>query len=585
MTEKKVNPLIGAFRDPALDVVQPEKESVAKKPPELSKAAEPAKAPTPDVKQKSEEPAKAAAEAKADKAAEPAKAPAADVKQKPEEPAKPAAEAKAVKAAEPSKTQAPDVKPKSEEPAKPAAEAKAAKAAEPAKAPAPDVKQKLEEPAKPAADMKAAKAAEPTKAPATDVKHKPEEPAKPAADMKATKAAEPAQTPASDVKPKSEEPVKPVADVKAAKAAEAAKAPAADVKPKPEEPIKTAAEAKATKAAEATKAPATDVKPKPEAVPEQEVEIPKDFKMPINQKASESVTTLPLHEIKSFEGHPFSVKDDKDMQELVESVKRFGILEPVVVIPCKEYGYEMVSGHRRLRACQLAGITRIPVIVRNLDRDEAIISMVDANLKRENITPMEKARAYEMKLAAMKRKAGRRSKAEAAKGEKPVHAIDELAKQTGESRPTIQRIVRLNKLEPELQQMVDKKELPVNTAADISYLKKEEQKALADAIQKEAKVPSGTQAAELKKASQAGTLTQEKIHQTVAPTKREENPPLKVTFSDDELRAYFPDKGVTVPDVKRAVFEGLDLRKRVLERQKANAQQGKNTPAKNQMAR
>lgn len=273
------------------------------------------------------------------------------------------------------------------------------------------------------------------------------------------------------------------------------------------------------------------------------------------------------------------------MQELVESVKRFGILEPVVVIPCKEYGYEMVSGHRRLRACQLAGINKIPVIVRNLDRDEAIISMVDANLKRENITPMEKARAYEMKLAAMKRKAGRRSKVEAAKGEKPAHAIDELSKQTGESRPTIQRIVRLNKLEPELQQMVDKKELPVNTAADISYLKKEEQKALADAIQKEAKVPSGTQAAELKKASQAGTLTQEQINKTVAPTKREENPPLKVTFSDDELRAYFPEKGVTVPDVKRAVFEGLDLRKRVLERQKANAQQGKDAVKKNQIAR
>lgn len=403
------------------------------------------------------------------------------------------------------------------------------------------------------------------------------EPVKAAPDKKTAEAAKP---PAVDVKQKPEEAAKPVAETKAAKAAEAVKPATADVKQKPEELAKPAADTKAVKAVEPVKTPTVDAKQKPEAAPTQEMEIPKDFKLPINQKASESVTTLPLHEIKSFEGHPFSVKDDKDMQELVESVKRFGILEPVVVIPCKEYGYEMVSGHRRLRACQLAGITKIPVIVRNLDRDEAIISMVDANLKRENITPMEKARAYEMKLAAMKRKAGRRSKAEAAKGEKPVHAIDELSKQTGESRPTIQRIVRLNKLEPELQQMVDKKELPVNTAADISYLKKEEQKALADAIQKEAKVPSGTQAAELKKASQAGTLTQEQINKTVAPTKREENPPLKVTFSDDELRAYFPEKGVTVPDVKRAVFEGLDLRKRVLERQKANAQQGKDAVKK-----
>ena len=474
MAEKKVNPLIGAFRDSALDIVQPEKKT-----PELSKTEEAVKT-TPDNK-----------------------------------------------------------------------------AAEPAKTPAVDVKQKSEETVKSAADTKAVKAVEPVKTPAAAEKQKSEEAAKSAADTKAVKAAEPAKTHAVDVKQKSEEAAKSAADTKAVKAAEPSKSPT----------------------------PAADAKQTTEAVPTQEVEIPKDFKLPINQKASESVTTLPLHEIKSFEGHPFRVKDDKDMQELVESVKRFGILEPVVVIPCKEYGYEMVSGHRRLRACQLAGITKIPVIVRNLDRDEAIISMVDANLKRENITPMEKARAYEMKLAAMKRKAGRRSKAEAAQGEKPVHAIDELSKQTGESRPTIQRIVRLNKLEPELQQMVDKKELPVNTAADISYLKKEEQKALADAIQKEAKVPSGTQAAELKKASQAGTLTQEQINKTVAPTKREENPPLKVTFSDDELRAYFPEKGVTVPDVKRAVFEGLDLRKRVLERQKANAQQGKDAVKKNQMTR
>ncbi len=532
MADKNVNPLIGAFRDPALDIVQPEK-----KPSELSKTVEPVKT-VPDKKPE-----------------ESLKAPVADVKQKPEEAIKPAADTKA------------------------------AKATEAAKATAADVKQKPEEATKPAANTKTAKAAEPSKTATVDAKERSEEAAKPAADTKAAKATEAAKVTAADVKQKPEEATKPAADTKAAKATEAVKATAADVKQKPEEPVKPAVDTKTAKAAEASKTPAAAEKQKPEATPTQEMEIPKDFKMPINQKANESVTNLPLHEIKSFEGHPFSVKDDKDMQELVESVKRFGILEPVVVIPCKEYGYEMVSGHRRLRACQLAGINKIPVIVRNLDRDEAIISMVDANLKRENITPMEKARAYEMKLAAMKRKAGRRSKAEAAKGEKPAHAIDELSKQTGESRPTIQRIVRLNKLEPELQKMVDKKELPVNTAADISYLKKEEQKALAEAIQKEAKVPSGTQAAELKKASQAGTLTQEQINKTVAPTKRDENPPLKVTFSDDELRAYFPEKGVTVPDVKRAVFEGLDLRKRVLERQKAKVQQDKDTAAKNQIAR
>ena len=156
-----------------------------------------------------------------------------------------------------------------------------------------------------------------------------------------------------------------------------------------------------------------------------------------------------------------------------------------------------------------------------------------------------------------------------------MRADEQLAQQTGESRATIQRLTRLTKLEPELQDMVEEKKLPVNTAADISYLKPQEQKALADAIKREDKVPSGTQAAELKKDSQAGKLTTAKIEQTVAPTKREMSPPLKVTFSEDELRAYFPKKDTTVGDVKRVVFEALDLRQKALDRQKARAEQGK----------
>ena len=299
-------------------------------------------------------------------------------------------------------------------------------------------------------------------------------------------------------------------------------------------------------------------------------EIPKDFTLPITRAGqSEIITTLKVADIRPFEGHPFNVRDDKDLWDLVDSVKKFGVLEPAVVIPRKEGGFEMVSGHRRRRACELAGIATMPVIVRQLDRDEAIISMVDANLKRENITPMEKARAYTMKLEAMKRKAGRRSKAEILSGEKPMRADEQLAQQTGESRANIQKITRLTKLEPELQQMVEEKKLPVHTAADLSYLKKDEQKAVADAIKKEDKVPSGTQAAELKKASQTGTLTQAKIESTVAPTKREENPPLKVTLTEEELRPYFPDKRTTIPDVKRGLFEALDLRKKAIERQKA----------------
>ena len=227
----------------------------------------------------------------------------------------------------------------------------------------------------------------------------------------------------------------------------------------------------------------------------------------------------------------------------------------------------------------------MPVIVRQLDRDEAVISMVDANLKRENISPMEKARAYAMKLEAMRHKAGRRSKEETAaleaSGKKPMRADEELAQQTGESRSNIQKLVRLNNLTPELQQMVEDKTLPVHTAADLSYLKKEEQAAVADAIQKEDKVPTGAQAVELKKASQEGKLTKEKIEQAVAPTKREETPPLKITLMEEDLRPYFPDKRTTIPDVKRGVLEALDLRKKALERQKAKAQadkEGKKKP-------
>ena len=307
---------------------------------------------------------------------------------------------------------------------------------------------------------------------------------------------------------------------------------------------------------------------------EEEFEIPKNFTLPITKPGqAEIVTTLKVADIHPFEGHPFLVKDNKEMFDLVESVKLYGVLEPVMVINRPAGGYEMVSGHRRMRACQLAGIETIPTIVRNLDRDEAIIAMVDANLKREEITPMEKARAYKMKTEAMRRKVGRRSKDEAATGEKPLSADEELARQVGESVATVQRYKQLTKLEPELQEMVDKGKIPVNTGADIALLKKEEQKELAEAIQREDKVPTGAQVKEMKKQSAEGTLTTEAIKQSVAPTKREENPPLKVTLGEEDLRPYFPDARTTIPDVKKGIFEALTLRQKLQERQKAKAQQ------------
>ena len=472
--------------------------------------------------------------------------------------------------------------PKDAEAAKKSVEpAKTADIGKPAAAPA-----KAEEVKKPAAPDKAADTAKDKAAPA-----KPEGEKKAAEPEKAADAAKNAAAPAKadEVKKPAEPdkttdapkdksaPTKPEGEKKAAepeKAADAAKPAAAPAKAeevkKPAPPEKAADTAKAEEVKKPTEAGKALAGGKA-AEEKSDALDPNGMQMPMGVAEMDKVTIMPLADIHRFEGHPFKVEDNKDMWDLVESIKQFGVMEPAVVIPRKEGGYEMVSGHRRQRACQLAGLTSMPVIVRNLDRDEATITMVDANLKRENISPMEKARAYEMKLEAMKRKAGRRSKMDILSGEKPMRADEQLAQQVGESRATIQRYTRLTKLEPELQEMVDEKKLPVNTAADISYLKPDEQKKLADAMKREDKVPSGTQAAELKKESQAGKLTAEKIEKTVAPTKREENPELKVTFTNDELRPYFPKKDTTVGDVKRVVFESLTLRQKAMERQQAKA--------------
>ena len=332
------------------------------------------------------------------------------------------------------------------------------------------------------------------------------------------------------------------------------------------------------KAPEGDKAAAVDT-----ASPNQEEEIPKDFKFQIFEDGDVGkIVSMPIDLIDDFDEHPFSVEDDKDMDELTESIRQFGVLENVTVIPNerKPGRYIMVAGHRRKHGARRAGLTHIPATIRNMDYDSAVIYMVDSNLKREKIKPMEKARAYQMKTDAMKRKMGRRTKEEKAQmeanGQKPMTADEELAKQVGESPATIQRYKALNKLVPDLQTMVDKGKLPVNTGADIAQMKPAEQKVLADAIAKEGgTVPSGTKAKELKKESQAGKLTTEKIEQAVAPTKREETPPLKITLTEEDLRPYFPDKRTTIPDVKRGVFEALDLRKRAIERQKAKAEADK----------
>lgn len=555
MADGRKNPLIGAFRTP-----------VAETPP---KASEPSQA---DEGKKSAAPPKITVDPKPPVAA-PGK-PGED--KKPTEQPKAATDTKAPTTAAPGKT-GEDKKPV--ELPKAATDPKAPAAADPGKSA--DGKKPMEPP-KAATDPKAPAAAAPGK---SAEGKKPTEPPETATAPKAPAAATAPGKPGEDKKPT--EPPKATTDPKAPTAATPGKSAESEKSaeaPKAATDPKTPATADPGKPAENKK---TDEPPKAK---DMEEEIPKDFKLPITKEGqSEIITTLKVSEIHPFEGHPFNVKDDKDMMDLVDSVKKFGVLEPVVVIPRKAGGYEMVSGHRRRRACELAGITTMPVIVRQLDRDEAVISMVDANLKRENISPMEKARAYAMKLEAMKHKAGRRTKEEVAAmeaaGKKPMRADEELAQQTGESRSNIQKLVRLNSLTPELQQMVEEKKLPVHTAADLSYLKKEEQTAVADAIKKEDKVPSGSQAVELKKASQEGKLTTEKIEKAVAPTKREETPPLKITLTEEDLRPYFPDKRTTIPDVKRGVFEALDLRKKALERQKAKIQAEKDPKKKSEPAR
>lgn len=532
MAEEKKNPLIGAFRSP------PPKEA-AKAPPD-AKVAESVKPSTAD------KPIPAA--------------------QKPAEPVKPVIPPKAeeTKAAPKPNGTATPVKPTEEKPAaKPPVPAKAEDTKAAAKPPAP---------AK-AEDAKAAvNPAAPAKTEDTKTAAKPEE-------KKAERFAPVAAVDAKPAKTEERKPVAAPAEKKSEEKKPEEKPPAKQEEKKADVPAKL----EDKKPVEDKPAPKAEVAEKKEQPPEKEQEtdaegIPKDFKLNIvGEGALGSVVMLPVDKIDDFEGHPFPVQDDKDMLDLVESVRKFGVLEPVTVIRSSKDPdrYEMVAGHRRKHSCVLAGVTQIPAIVRDMDRDSAIIYMVDSNLKRENISPMVKARAYSMKLEAMKRKAGRPTKAQLEAGYKPMRADEQLAQQTGESRATIQRLTRLTKLEPELQDMVEEKKLPVNTAADISYLKPQEQKTLADAIKREDKVPSGTQAAELKKDSQAGKLTTAKIEQTVAPTKREMSPPLKVTFSEDELRAYFPKKDTTVGDVKRVVFEALDLRQKALDRQKARAEQEK----------
>lgn len=261
--------------------------------------------------------------------------------------------------------------------------------------------------------------------------------------------------------------------------------------------------------------------------------------MPV--KKSERVQEIPLSELHPFKNHPFRVVDDEAMQRTVESVAQFGVLAPALARPRPEGGYELVAGHRRMRASELAGLETMPVIVRQMDDDTATIAMVDSNLQRETLLPSERAFAYKMKMDAMARRAGRPSKensGQVGRNFQGKESREIIAEQTGESARQVQRFINLTNLIPELLDMVDRKEIAFNPAVELSFLKKEEQKGFLEAMDYGQSTPSLSQAQRIKKLSQAGMCTQEAMNTIMNEEKKSELD--TITLKNDVLRKYFP---------------------------------------------
>ena len=232
------------------------------------------------------------------------------------------------------------------------------------------------------------------------------------------------------------------------------------------------------------------------------------------------------------------MRNDEAMNDTVESIKEYGVLVPIIVRPREEGGFEIVSGHRRKRACELADLETIPSIIRDIDYDTAVIYMCDSNLQRENILPSERAAAYKMKLEAIKRKAGRPSKTNAPQVASNFRSDDEVAKIEDISGDTVRRYIRLTELQPELQQMVDEKKIAFTPAVEISYLKPEEQKLLLDTIESEQATPSLSQAQRMKKLSQSGELNDDTMLDIMMEQKKPEK--FDITIPGELLQKYFP---------------------------------------------
>lgn len=268
----------------------------------------------------------------------------------------------------------------------------------------------------------------------------------------------------------------------------------------------------------------------------------------------EKVVEIPLSELHPFKGHPFKVKDDEAMMETADSIKQYGVLVPAIARPDPEGGYELVAGHRRHRASELAEKETMPVIVRNLDDDAATIIMVDSNLQRESLLPSERAFAYKMKLDAMKHQGERVDLTSSQVGTK-LRADEILAQQAGSSRNQVQRYIRLTELIPELMDMVDEKKIALNPAYELSFLKKEEQVDLLDAMDSEQATPSLSQAQRLKKYSQEGHLTLDMMRVIMGEEKKSDLD--RVTFTSDTLRKYFP-KSYTPQRMQETIIKLLE---------------------------
>ena len=282
------------------------------------------------------------------------------------------------------------------------------------------------------------------------------------------------------------------------------------------------------------------------------------------EEKREQVQQIPIAELFPFKNHPFKVLDDESMQRTVESVEQYGVLSPLIARPRPEGGYEIISGHRRQHAAQLAGLETLPVIVREMDDDAAILLMVDSNLQRESILPSERAFAYKMKLEAMKRTSGRPSKENASQIGTQKRSDQLMAEELGESRNQIQRFIRLTNLIPELLNMVDEKKISFNPAVELSYLDEAQQRDFLEAMNDTQNFPSLSQAQRLKKLAQEGHFSYDVAFAVMGEEKKDELD--KVVIKNDTLRKYFP-RSYTPKQMEDTIIKLLEQWQRKLQRQ------------------